>query len=140
MAIEIRNNDSWEGIREPNSGEEDKISLFADDSAGMLAKPNEQMKEARESVEKYEKATDAKLHDTKTKIMLLGDVVGHVITEKERLSGEKMEGIGNQWKRENVTVYGKAVIFNVLMIAGVKYRAGVNPISKDMKKELHELA
>ena len=171
MAIEIRNNDSWEGIREPNSGEEDKISLFADDSAGMLAKPNEQMKEARESVEKYEKATDAKLHDTKTKIMplgktrqnllpkkqlqvefdimeekdreaYLGDLVGHGITEKERFSGglKKMEEIGNQWKRENVTVYGKAVIFNVLMIAGVKYRAGVNPISKDMKKELHELA
>ena len=65
MAIEIRSNKNWEGIKEPNSGEEDKISLFADDSAGLFAKPNTQLKHGRESVEKYEKTSDSRLHDTR---------------------------------------------------------------------------
>ena len=113
MAIEIRSNENWEGIKEPISEEEDKISLFADDSAGIFAKPNTQLKHGRESVEKYKKTTDSRLHDTKTKILplgktkanllpnsrlqvefevmknldrekYLGDLLGHGISEKER--------------------------------------------------------
>jgi hypothetical protein len=39
MAIAVRNNKHVQGIAEPVSGKEDKISLFADDSATCLGKP-----------------------------------------------------------------------------------------------------
>jgi hypothetical protein len=167
MAIEIRGNVQWEGIKEPVSGKEDKISLFADDSAGMLANPNKQLKEGRQSVGKYERTTDSRLHDKKTKILplgrsketllpqkqlgvefeilgekdrekYLGDLLGHEVTEKERFKGgfENIEKIEKGWQREKVTFFGRAVIFNVLMIACIKYRADVNPISADLKEKM----
>ena len=72
MAIAIRDNSELAGIKEPKSQEEDKISLFADDSAMMLSDVAAQIQEGRKAIKEYEEATGAMLHDTKTMIMKIG--------------------------------------------------------------------
>jgi hypothetical protein len=65
MAIEVRENENKQGIVEPDSNKEDKLSIFADDSSSFLGKPSEQMEEARVALKIYEKATGSALHDKK---------------------------------------------------------------------------
>jgi exonuclease III len=71
MAIALREDENYEGITEPDSNEVDKVSLFADDSAMIIHKSN-QIRATRETIRKFEKATGARLHDGKTKIMKIG--------------------------------------------------------------------
>jgi len=49
-----------------------------------------------------------------------------------------MEKIGDRWNRENVTVYGRALISNTLMCPQVLYKGKVNGMSVKMKKEIVE--
>jgi hypothetical protein len=171
MAIAVRENTEVQGIVlvEPVTGKEDKISLFADDSAICLGKPHEQAKEARITMKRYEEASGSELHDGKTMIMkigstrkrvmtnmqievkftiledeakekYLGDVVGNEVTEKERFEDriEKMKKIGNRWNRENVTVYGRALVSNTLIMPVILYRARVNAITRTLEKEIQK--
>ena len=49
---------------------------------------------------------------------------------------EKMEKVGDRWDRENVTVYGRALVSNTLIMPVILYRASVNAISKKLEKEI----
>lgn len=71
MAIALREDENYEGITEPDSKEVDKVSLFADDS-GMFIHKTRQIRATRNTIRKFEKATGARLHDGKTKIMKMG--------------------------------------------------------------------
>lgn len=157
------------GIREPLSLQEIFISLFADDSALMIGDPRNQIVECRNIVSVYERGTGSKLNDSKTLILLLGrsrielegvnlgvefstmsdddiekylgDLIGHMVSENDRFREgfRKIERISKRWLRENLSLYGKAVVSNVLLIACIKYRADLNPVSEGLKKRLHRL-
>ena len=71
MAIALREDENYDGITEPDSNETDKVSLFADDSSMFILKTT-QILATRKTIHKFEKATGARLHDGKTKIMKLG--------------------------------------------------------------------
>ena len=115
MANEIREEKNI-GIIEPETGKEDVISLFADDSAGIVNDVKTNLRVLRSIIKKYEDATASKLHDTKTQVLMLGkmktkeikndevgvefnimtekdkerylgDLVGHRITEEIRFEG-----------------------------------------------------
>ena len=100
--------------------------MFADDSSTIVAN-TKQIVEARIVINKFEKATGAKLHDGKTKVMklgktrkekltnkqiqvdftimeedgseeYLGDIIGNEVTEDQRF-GKKVEGIEKEGSR-----------------------------------------
>ena len=83
MAIAVRESESVKGIVEPVSGREDKISLFADDSCICLREPNEQLKEARMTMKKYEDASGSALHEGKTMILKIGSTRKQVMTNTQ---------------------------------------------------------
>jgi hypothetical protein len=47
-----------------------------------------------------------------------------------------MEKVGDRWDRENVTVYGRALVSNTLIMPVILYRARVNAITKKLEKEI----
>ena len=83
MAIAVRESESVKGIVEPVSGREDKISLFADDSCICLREPNEQLKEARMTMKRYEDASGSALHEGKTMILKIGSTRKQVMTNTQ---------------------------------------------------------
>ncbi len=67
--IRMREEDGKEGEeREEMEEHEDKVSLYADDSATFISR-RENIKKTRSVIEQYENATGAKLHEGKTKII-----------------------------------------------------------------------
>lgn len=170
MAIAVRENENIRGIREPETKEEDKISLFADDSCICLSNPFEHLKEARYTMKKYEDASGSALHEGKTMIMkigktrkkkmtnkqvgvnftilkdddrekYLGDMIGNDVKEEERFEKNtgKMEKIGYRWDREKVTVYGRALISNTLMVPVILYKGRVNGMTMKLKKQITKI-
>ena len=67
----------------------------------------------------------------------LGDMIGEIVTEDKRFKKgeENMDKISKRWGRTNIGYYGKAIVANTLMKAQVTYRAKVNAISKEKKKQ-----
>ena len=49
-----------------------------------------------------------------------------------------MKKIGNSWNRENVTVYGRALVSNTLIMPVILYRARVNAITRTLEKEIQK--
>ena len=148
--------------------EEDRISMYADDSSTFIAQTRMIMK-ARVIIERYERATAGKLHDGKTimmklgmtrqrdmtskqlgvdfRVMLeeeresyLGDVIGHGVTEEERYGGilENIEETGQRWNRERIGIYGQAIVANTLLLSKISHRAQVNTLSAQVRKRLKE--
>ena len=74
------------------------------------------------------------------KEVYLGDMIGNEIEEEERFEEgmKKMKRVAKRWKREEVGIYGRAIVANTLMMSKVKYRADVNPISEELKKSIKE--
>ena len=170
MAIEIRESEEMTGVREPETGEEDRVSLFADDSGVFVGDPEKETSKARIVIGRYEKATGGALHETKTMVMLLGgarkrgltkeqlgveftvleeggiekylgDLVGNKVTEEQMFKKglEKMVEVGDRWNREDLTVYGKALVANTLLLATVKFRASVNGTTKEVRSEMKRI-
>ena len=102
--------------------------MYADDSSTFIAQ-TDQVKEAREIIGRFEKASGGKLHDGKTRVMkmgrtrqrdltnkqlgvefemmkdeereqYLGDIIGHGVTEEERF-GEILENIEKTGQKWN---------------------------------------
>jgi hypothetical protein len=44
--------------------------------------------------------------------------------------------VGNRWNRENITVYGRALVSNTLMMPIIMFRARVNGITQKLQKEI----
>ena len=68
----------------------------------------------------------------------LGDVIGNEVQEEERF-GEiiaKVTKTGENWNKEHIGIYGRAIIANTLMIAKIKHRSDVNALSKSLKKRI----
>lgn len=166
MAIAVRENKTLKGIKLPNVDEEDKISLFADDSATIVA-DKDQLRESRETIHRYEKASGSKLHDGKTLIMkigkgrkkeftnhqigvdfkilkdgdiekYLGDMVGNEVKEQDTFDEpmEKMEKTGKKWNQQGVGPFGRAIVANTVLLSKIKFRADVNPLSQTLRKNL----
>ena len=66
----------------------------------------------------------------------LGDIIGHEISEEMRYAEgvRKMKEVDQRWTKEKLTVYGKAVIANTLMLAPIKYRADINVVPDKLHK------
>jgi hypothetical protein len=166
MAIAVRENENL-GITEPETQEQDKIALFADDSCICVGKPETQTREARVTMGKYEGASGSKLHDGKTMIMkigktrdvrltnkqlgvsfkiledgavekYLGDLVGNEVSEEKRFEKPliKLGKTGSRWNRERITVYGRALVSNTLMMPVIGFRANVNGMTKQMTTKI----
>jgi nitrogen regulatory protein PII len=72
LARRVQTDSKLNGITEPVTGQSSKISLFADDAAAFIENVTESITVLRAALRDYEKATGAKLHDTKTVILKLG--------------------------------------------------------------------
>jgi len=167
MAITLRENKNLMGIIEPETQEEDTISLFADDSCVCLGKPASQTKEARITMGEYEGASGSALHEGKTMIMkigktrrerltkqqlgvsfkileddavekYLGDLVGNAVSEEKRFEKpmSRLATTGSRWNREKITVYGRALVVNTLMMPVICFRANVNGMTKIMTAKI----
>ncbi len=71
LACKIRANQKISGVVEPNSGQETKISLFADDMAAMVTDVAS-VRHLRNDMHVFERATGAKVNDDKTFMIALG--------------------------------------------------------------------
>ena len=193
MAIEMRDDDSIQGLtsaaartnvlttriatnirslshhEQQAENEDDRLSMFADDSATLVT-AIDQILPARINIGTYEKGTGAALNEDKTIMMrlgpartktltqadtkvkfqimedannerYLGDVIGNNITEDDTFSAllTKMEKLGTQWLKEHIGVYGRTIVANSLMQAKITHRASVNAISSRLKKKLLKL-
>ena len=47
-----------------------------------------------------------------------------------------MKEVGERWNREDLTVFGKALVSNTLMTVKVTYRASVNVVSNPLRKKI----
>jgi hypothetical protein len=72
LARRVQTDPELKGITEPITGQSNRISLFADDAAAFISNVEESITILRAALGDYEKATGAKLHDTKTMILKLG--------------------------------------------------------------------
>jgi len=169
MAVGVRKNKNITGIKEPTSGVEFVISLFADDAVILLGKPREQTSEARMELSRYEASTGSAIHDDKTMLgkvgktrrermtstqlgvsfeimeddaveRYLGDMIGNAVTEEERFESclERMDKAASKWRREDLTMHGRALIVNILLMAAVTYRASVNATSKELRAQIKQ--
>ena len=151
-----------------NDTNDDRISMYADDSSTFVAL-TDMIKKAREIIGRYEKTTAGKLHDGKTLMMklgitrqrdmtskqlgvdfrvmeegeresYLGDVIGHEVTEDERYEKilENIEETGQKWNRERIGIYGQAIVANTLLLSKISHRAQVNTLSAQVRKQLKE--
>ena len=168
--IRMREEDGKEGEeREEMEEHEDKVSLYADDSATFISR-RENIKKTRSVIEQYENATGAKLHEGKTKIMrvggrksvemtkrdigvnftimevgehetYLGDVIGTNVTEEERFGKilKSIEKTGRRWNAENIGMYGRAIIANTLLLSKLKHRAGTSTMSERMRRRVRDV-
>ena len=68
----------------------------------------------------------------------LGDIIGNDVTEEQRYGPilVKMKKLGDRWDREQLTLYGRALIVNTLMMAMIAYRAAVNGMTDNTHKEI----
>ena len=71
LAERIRKNGKIKGLKEPTTGQETKIILFADDVAGIM-EDMESAEEFRKDFIIYEEATASKVNDDKTVMIPLG--------------------------------------------------------------------
>jgi len=148
--------------------EDDRISMYADDSSTFIAHA-EKTGKAREIINNYERSTAGQLHDGKTILMklgrtrrkditskqlgvefkvmsgedrenYLGDVIGHGVTEEERYEEilKKIEGTGRKWNKEGIGIYGRAIVANTLLLSKISHRAQVNTMSDQTRKKLKE--
>jgi hypothetical protein len=148
--------------------EDDRISMYADDSSTFIAHA-EKTGKAREIINNYERSTAGQLHDGKTILMklgrtrrkditskqlgvefkvmsgeeresYLGDVIGHGVTEEERYEEilKRIEGTGRKWNKEGIGIYGRAIVANTLLLSKISHRAQVNTMSDQTRKKLKE--
>ena len=149
--------------------EDDRLSMFADDSATFVTAPD-QILPARINIGAFEGGTTAALHELKTKIMrlgpaatktltktdtqvkfiimedketekYLGDIIGNNVTEDDTFGHllESVEKLGNRWLKEHIGIYGRTIVANSLMQAKLSHRASVNAISPRMESKMRKI-
>ena len=147
---------------------QDRISMFADDSSTFI-RETKKIQTARQIIRQYEKATGARLHDGKTKILrlgktrtqtmtnksigvdfeimedtdteiYLGDVTGNEVTDEQRWDEplKRLQKKGDRWNRADIGIYGRAIIANTILTAGLSHRAAVNTLSPSRRKKIQE--
>ena len=69
----------------------------------------------------------------------MGDLIRHGVTE-ERYGGilANIEKTGEKWNRERIGIYGRAIVANTLLLSKIRYRAQVNTMSAQVRKNLKE--
>ena len=80
MFERIRSNPKIIGVTEPETKIKTKVSLFADDTSGLLV-GMKSVQEFRKAIRTFEQATGAKLNDDKTFMIALA--VSHGFRNKE---------------------------------------------------------
>ena len=147
--------------------EDDRISMYADDSSTFIAQA-EKTGKAREIINKYERSTAGRLHDVKTILMKLGrtrrveitskqlvvefkvmtgedrendlgDVIGHGVTEEEiRRNSDKNGRDRTKVEQRGNRDLWKAIVANTLLLSKISHRAQVNTMSDQTRKKLNE--
>ena len=74
------------------------------------------------------------------KEVYLGDVIGGDVTEAERYDDilDAIEKTGQRWNREDIGVFGQALVANTLLLGKIGHRASVNTLSQQVRKMLKE--
>lgn len=148
LSILIKKNEKIKGFRLPDNTES-KIKAYADDTNTYL-RDIESVKELFKSLEIYSKATEAKLNQEKTKIILCGTLqdkenelenwkiedtlkilgvwVGNRDTSEENWNPilVKVRKVLNFWCMRDLTIYGRVQIVKTLALAKLWYVATVS--------------
>ena len=76
LAERIRNNANIQGVVEPTTQQETKVSFFADDTAGLIQGPDcmKSIGAMRQDIKVFEAATGAKLNDDKTFMLAMSSM------------------------------------------------------------------
>ena len=81
------------------------------------------------------------LEEKDEETVYLGDLIGNEVTENQRLDKhiEKIRKKGERWNREQITVYGRALVCNTLMMPVILYRTRVNGLTKEKEKKIEQI-
>ena len=167
LACAIRNNNNIIGFPLPNpdNGENSvvKLSAYVDDSQFFNSTENS-IKESFKIFDKFEKASGAKIHKTKTTaiyigpwktkepefkeiswtdtyVKTLGINHGYHIPEQEVWMEKikKMKNCIQIWKSRDLTLKGKILIIKTFLISQINYELEMKPIPKNIVKEVDKI-
>ena len=164
LACTIRNNHNIVGFPLPNPDTDEtavvKLSAYVDDSQFFNSTENS-IKESFKIFYKFEKASGAKIHKTKTTAMYIGPWKskepefkeiswtntyvktlgishGYHIPEQEVWMEKikKMKNCIQVWKSRDLTLKGKVLIIKTFLISQINYEIEMKSIPKNIVKEI----
>ena len=167
LACTIRNNHNIVGFPLPNPDNDEtvevKLSAYVDDSQFFNSTENS-IKESFKIFDKFEKASGAKIHKTKTTaiyigpwktkepefreiswsdtyIKTLGINHGYHIPEQEVWMDKikKMKNCIQIWKSRDLTLKGKILIIKTFLVSQINYELEMKPIPKNIVKEIDKI-
>ncbi|MGL6064844.1 MAG: RNA-directed DNA polymerase, partial [Fusobacteriaceae bacterium] len=152
LGLAIMGEKEIRGVELGENGDLQKIYQYADDTT-LIVKDVKSVKKAMEILERYCKGSGAKINILKTVYMQIGEgeniqnvfpfkeeenvkVLGVRIGKNERVMRDlmwdevigKMERVLNFWKQRGLTLKGKVLVLNSLMLAKMWYVLGVTPM------------
>ena len=167
LACAIRNNNNIIGFPLPNPDNDEtsavKLSAYVDDSQFFNSTENS-IKESFKIFDKFEKASGANIHKTKTTaiyigpwktkepefkeiswtdtyVKTLGINHGYHIPEEEAWMEKikKMKNCIQVWKSRDLTLKGKILIIKTFLISQINYELEMKPIPKNIVKEIDKI-
>ena len=162
FARKIRNDKDIVGVKLPGSPDECKISLFADDSTGILCNDNS-IKKFLYWIELFGKASGSKLNKEKTKGLWLGawkyrkdnyrfgiqfvDILKIVGIKFGNVTQDdvwnpvllKFEKVLNSWKNRRLSLLEKSIIINVIACSKLWYIGSVLHMSDNYINKFQKL-
>ena len=167
LACTIRNNHNIVGFPLPNPDTDEtavvKLSAYVDDSQFFNSTENS-IKESFKIFDKFEKASGAKIHKTKTTAMYIGPWKskdpefkeiswtntyvktlginhGYHIPEQEVWMEKinKMKNCIQVWKSRDLTLKGKVLIIKTFLISQINYEIEMKSIPKNIVKEIDKI-
>lgn len=164
LGLAITEEKEIRGIDTEENRELQKVYQYADDTT-IIVQDVASVVKAMDIIEKYCKGSGAKINKQKTVIMSIGKIekiqkfypfkeqeslkiLGVRIGKNEKMVRDlmweevvgEMERVLNYWKQRDLTLRGKVLVINALMLAKMWYVLGVIPmpmgISKRLKKDV----
>lgn len=160
LGLAIMEEKEIKGVVLRENEELQKVSQYADDTT-LIVKDVKSVKKAMEILERYCKGSGAKINIQKTVYMNIGDgeniqslfpfkeggglkVLGVRIGKNEREMRDmmwddvigRMESVLNFWKMRELTLRGKVLVLNALMLPKMWYVLGVTPMPRWISKRI----
>ena len=168
ITTNINNNENVKGIKIPNNKKDIKISQYADDSNFLLS-TQESIQQVIKIFKKLRKATGSTINLEKTKVLPINtDQIPHIqqnttditILEQNQYiilcifisenlneaimlnwqnSLEKMENHIKKMSPRQLSLYGKSILINNLILAKATFLSNIFSIPEKIKQKLHKI-